>query len=141
MPQCFWGRMAVCLAYWQVMRVHGIALQAGGKIYTFDQLALMAPTGSNCILMRGPKNSREAVKHRGAAGAPPALLAVSVLAALWHMDVVLYLYSYDTSSGPKPEFWQPLMTMHKSPAHLLALMSRHVMGNTAASSGQSACCE
>ena len=43
--------------------------QAGGKIYTFDQLALMAPTGSNCILMRGPKNSREAVKHRGAAGA------------------------------------------------------------------------
>ena len=51
-------------------------LQAGGKIYTFDQLALMAPTGSNCILMRGPKNSREAVKHRGAAGARPAPLAV-----------------------------------------------------------------
>lgn len=44
-------------------------VQAGGKIFTFDQLALMAPTGSNCILMRGPKNSREAVKHRGAAGA------------------------------------------------------------------------
>ena len=60
-----------------------VALQAGGKIYTFDQLALMAPTGSNCILMRGPKNSREAVKHRGAAGAPPALAAVSALAALW----------------------------------------------------------
>ena len=53
-----------------------MALQAGGKIYTFDQLALMAPTGSNCILMRGPKNSREAVKHRGAAGARPALRAL-----------------------------------------------------------------
>ena len=51
-----------------------MALQAGGKIFTFDQLALMAPTGSNCILMRGPKNSREAVKHRGAAGVSSILL-------------------------------------------------------------------
>ncbi len=46
------------------------AAQAGGKILTFDQLALLAPTGSNCILLRGPKNSREAVKHRGAPGIP-----------------------------------------------------------------------
>ncbi|CAL8464639.1 g4174 [Coccomyxa elongata] len=45
-------------------------LGAGGKILTFDQLALLAPTGSNCILLRGPKNSREAVKHRGAPGVP-----------------------------------------------------------------------
>ena len=44
--------------------------QAGGKIYTFDQLALMAPMGSNCVLMRGPKNARETVKHFGAAGVP-----------------------------------------------------------------------
>ncbi len=34
---------------------------------TFDQLALVAPTGSNCVLLRGPKNSREAVKHFGPA--------------------------------------------------------------------------
>ncbi|CAG8612563.1 8598_t:CDS:2 [Ambispora leptoticha] len=40
-------------------------LQAGGEILTFDQLALRAPTGSNTILLRGPKNSREAVKHFG----------------------------------------------------------------------------
>ncbi|EIE19091.1 ribosomal protein L18 component of cytosolic 80S ribosome and 60S large subunit [Coccomyxa subellipsoidea C-169] len=45
-------------------------LGAGGKILTFDQLALLAPTGSNCVLLRGPKNSREAVKHRGAPGVP-----------------------------------------------------------------------
>jgi len=53
-------------------------VQAGGKIFTFDQLALMAPTGSNCILMRGPKNSREAVKHRGAAGEYIACLLMRI---------------------------------------------------------------
>ena len=44
--------------------------QAGGEILTFDQLALAAPTGSNCVLLRGPKNAREAVKHFGAPGVP-----------------------------------------------------------------------
>lgn len=39
--------------------------KAGGECITFDQLALRAPTGSNTILLRGPKNSREAVKHFG----------------------------------------------------------------------------
>ena len=42
--------------------------QAGGECMTFDQLALQAPTGDNVVLLRGPKNAREAVKHRGAAG-------------------------------------------------------------------------
>lgn len=45
-------------------------LKAGGEIMTFDQLALVAPTGSNTVLLRGPKNSREAVKYFGAAGVP-----------------------------------------------------------------------
>ncbi|VDB93330.1 Bgt-1376, partial [Blumeria graminis f. sp. tritici] len=40
-------------------------LAAGGEILTLDQLALRAPTGSNTLLIRGPKNSREAVKHFG----------------------------------------------------------------------------
>ncbi|OBT69121.1 hypothetical protein VE03_01873 [Pseudogymnoascus sp. 23342-1-I1] len=40
-------------------------LAAGGEILTLDQLALRAPTGSNTLLLRGPKNSREAVKHFG----------------------------------------------------------------------------
>lgn len=38
---------------------------------TFDQLALLAPTGSNTVLLRGPKNSREAVKHFGPAPGVP----------------------------------------------------------------------
>ncbi|KAK0255055.1 hypothetical protein LTR91_000985 [Friedmanniomyces endolithicus] len=39
--------------------------KAGGECITFDQLAMRAPTGSNVILLRGPKNAREAVKHFG----------------------------------------------------------------------------
>ena len=37
----------------------------GGEALTLDQLALRAPTGSNTLLLRGVKNSREAVKHFG----------------------------------------------------------------------------
>lgn len=39
--------------------------KAGGECLTIDQLALRAPTGSNTLLVRGPKNNREAVKHFG----------------------------------------------------------------------------
>ena len=37
---------------------------AGGQCITFDELALLAPTGSNTILLRGPKR-REAQKYMG----------------------------------------------------------------------------
>ncbi|TDL29601.1 60S ribosomal protein L18 [Rickenella mellea] len=40
-------------------------LNAGGEALTLDQLALRSPTGSNTILLRGKRNSREAVKHFG----------------------------------------------------------------------------
>ncbi|KAI6033897.1 hypothetical protein PISMIDRAFT_576002 [Pisolithus microcarpus 441] len=40
-------------------------LKAGGEVLTLDQLALRAPTGSNTVLLRGKKNTREAVKHFG----------------------------------------------------------------------------
>lgn len=46
-------------------------LKAGGECLTFDQLALRAPTGSNTVLLRGPKNAREAVKHFGRAPGVP----------------------------------------------------------------------
>ncbi|KAJ8122788.1 hypothetical protein ONZ43_g1107 [Nemania bipapillata] len=35
-------------------------IAAGGECLTLDQLALRAPTGSNTLLLRGPKNAREA---------------------------------------------------------------------------------
>lgn len=53
-----------------------ICLQAGGECLTFDQLALLAPTGANTCLLRGPKNAREAVKHFGRA--PGTALAHAV---------------------------------------------------------------
>ncbi|KAH6985613.1 solute carrier family 25 member 42 [Ilyonectria sp. MPI-CAGE-AT-0026] len=40
-------------------------IAAGGEAITLDQLALRAPTGSNTLILRGPKNAREAVKHFG----------------------------------------------------------------------------
>lgn len=45
-------------------------IKSGGKVLTFDQLALQAPRGSNTVLLRGPKNARESVKHFGAPGVP-----------------------------------------------------------------------
>mmetsp|Transcript_39845 Transcript_39845/g.88577 ORF Transcript_39845/g.88577 Transcript_39845/m.88577 type:complete len:188 (+) Transcript_39845:53-616(+) len=45
--------------------------KAGGECLTFDQLALEKPTGKDCVLLRGPKNSREAVKHFGPAPGVP----------------------------------------------------------------------
>ena len=45
-------------------------IKAGGEVLTFDQLALRAPTGSNTLLLRGPKNGRTAMKYFGAAGLP-----------------------------------------------------------------------
>ncbi|RSL70789.1 60S ribosomal protein L18-B [Fusarium duplospermum] len=38
---------------------------AGGEAITLDQLALRAPTGGNTLILRGPKNARDAVKHFG----------------------------------------------------------------------------
>ncbi|EAN91995.1 60S ribosomal protein L18, putative [Trypanosoma cruzi] len=43
---------------------------AGGECLTFDQLAMVAPTGKNTFLLRGRKSGRESVKHFGAAGVP-----------------------------------------------------------------------
>ncbi|KAI6352412.1 hypothetical protein MCOR25_009427 [Pyricularia grisea] len=40
-------------------------IAAGGQAITLDQLALEKPTGANTLLLRGPKNAREAVKHFG----------------------------------------------------------------------------
>lgn len=40
-------------------------LNAGGEVLTLDQLALRAPTGTGTLLLRGKRNTREAVKHFG----------------------------------------------------------------------------
>ncbi|KAL6453104.1 RPL18 60S ribosomal protein L18 [Candida maltosa Xu316] len=40
-------------------------LKNGGEAITLDQLALRAPKGQNTLIVRGPRNSREAVRHFG----------------------------------------------------------------------------
>lgn len=40
-------------------------LKAGGEAITLDQLAVRAPKGQNTLIVRGPRNAREAVKHFG----------------------------------------------------------------------------
>ncbi|MQL77303.1 hypothetical protein Taro_009740 [Colocasia esculenta] len=52
-------------------RARARILKAGGECLTFDQLALQAPLGQNTVLLRGPKNNREAVKHFGKAPGVP----------------------------------------------------------------------
>ncbi|KAG5334341.1 RL18 protein, partial [Acromyrmex charruanus] len=46
-------------------------LKNGGEIITFDQLALRSPTGNRTVLMQGPRNARESVKHFGLAPGVP----------------------------------------------------------------------
>ncbi|KAI8522651.1 hypothetical protein RHMOL_Rhmol13G0012900 [Rhododendron molle] len=61
--------------------------KAGGECLTFDQLALKAPLGQNTILLRGPKNSREAVKHFGKA---PAYTKWLLVACLFNLEIAIY---------------------------------------------------
>eukprot|EP00161_Ancyromonas_sigmoides_P008563 TRINITY_DN213_c1_g1_i1.p2 TRINITY_DN213_c1_g1~~TRINITY_DN213_c1_g1_i1.p2 ORF type:complete len:217 (+),score=90.81 TRINITY_DN213_c1_g1_i1:90-653(+) len=63
-------KMSVCaLRFTEAARAR--ILKAGGEVMTFDQLALRAPTGKDTVLLRGPKNAREAVKHFGRAPGVP----------------------------------------------------------------------
>lgn len=54
-------------------------MNAGGEAITLDQLALRAPTGSNTILLRGKRNSREAVKHFGMGECIVSMIMFSVI--------------------------------------------------------------
>ncbi|CAM9090245.1 unnamed protein product [Ectocarpus fasciculatus] len=57
-------KLSVCaLRFTETARARILA--AGGECITFDQLALRAPKGTNTVLLRGPKNAREAVRHFG----------------------------------------------------------------------------
>ncbi|CAD5212736.1 unnamed protein product [Bursaphelenchus okinawaensis] len=46
-------------------------LKAGGTIYTFDQLAQIAPRGENTLLVQGARKRRAAEKHFGKAPGVP----------------------------------------------------------------------
>lgn len=63
------GLKIVALRFTETARAR--ITKAGGQCMTFDQLALVAPTGANTVLLRGKKNAREAVKHFGPAPGVP----------------------------------------------------------------------
>ena len=46
-------------------------LKAGGKIYTFDELALHSPKGENTLLIQGPRKHRLAERRFGPAPGVP----------------------------------------------------------------------
>lgn len=62
-------------------------LAAGGETLTLDQLALRAPTGSNTLLLRGPKNAREAFKHFGFG---PHSHKVSKYGIIWYHKLTFF---------------------------------------------------
>ncbi|KAG2457865.1 RL18 protein, partial [Polypterus senegalus] len=46
-------------------------LKAGGKVMTFDQLALASPKGRGTVLLSGPRKGREVYRHFGKAPGTP----------------------------------------------------------------------
>uniref|UniRef100_A0A4X2KRC1 Large ribosomal subunit protein uL15/eL18 domain-containing protein n=1 Tax=Vombatus ursinus TaxID=29139 RepID=A0A4X2KRC1_VOMUR len=46
-------------------------LKAGGKILTFDQLAMSSPKGRGTVLLSGPRKGREVYRHFGKAPGTP----------------------------------------------------------------------
>uniref|UniRef100_A0A8C0X3A9 Large ribosomal subunit protein uL15/eL18 domain-containing protein n=1 Tax=Castor canadensis TaxID=51338 RepID=A0A8C0X3A9_CASCN len=50
---------------------HSRILKAGGKILTFDQLALDSPKGRGTIVLSGPRKGREVYRHFGKAPGTP----------------------------------------------------------------------
>ncbi|XP_021563504.1 60S ribosomal protein L18 isoform X2 [Carlito syrichta] len=52
-------------------RARSRILKAGGKILTFDQLALDSPKGHGTVLLSGPRKGREVYRHFGKAPGTP----------------------------------------------------------------------
>ncbi|KAH0501950.1 60S ribosomal protein L18 [Microtus ochrogaster] len=61
--------LGVCTAGEQQAR--SCILKAGGKILTFDQLALESPKGHGTVLLSGPRKGREVYRHFGKAPGTP----------------------------------------------------------------------
>lgn len=72
-------------------------LNAGGEALTLDQLALRAPKGTNTLLLRGKRNTREAVKHFGMGECPLLLISTEC-----HSDYSLKDPTSTKSHTPSP---------------------------------------
>ena len=64
MMNAFWTfQKLLLLALHVTETVRARITKAGGKVLTFDQSAIQAPTGANTVLIRGKRNARQAVRH------------------------------------------------------------------------------
>ncbi|XP_055376192.1 60S ribosomal protein L18 [Condylostylus longicornis] len=63
-------KMTVCALH-VTQKARERILNAGGKILTFDQLALKSPTGKKTLLMQGKRTARESCRHFGKAPGVP----------------------------------------------------------------------
>mmetsp|Transcript_40918 Transcript_40918/g.89123 ORF Transcript_40918/g.89123 Transcript_40918/m.89123 type:complete len:189 (+) Transcript_40918:79-645(+) len=63
-------KMSVCALHF-TERARARIKKAGGECITLDQLALRAPKGSGCVLLRGPTKARKAERYFGKAPGVP----------------------------------------------------------------------
>ena len=68
--------------------------KAGGACLTFDQLAIQRPKGANCLLIRGSKNTREAVKHFGTPGAKHSHAKYALLIFILSLYVYILIFIF-----------------------------------------------
>jgi ribosomal protein L18E len=76
-------------------------LASGGETLTLDQLALRAPTGSNTLLLRGPKNARESFKHFGMGPHKHKVRPISVAVRLKSQMLIPLLETLRSVQGPQ----------------------------------------
>jgi large subunit ribosomal protein L18e len=63
-------KMTVCALH-VTEQARARILKAGGKIITFDQLAMKSPLGKKTVIMQGKRTSRKANRHFGLAPGVP----------------------------------------------------------------------
>ncbi|EHH55004.1 hypothetical protein EGM_04127 [Macaca fascicularis] len=63
-------KLKVCALH-VTSRARSSILRAGGKIFTFDQLALDSPKGCGTVLLSGPRKGPEVYRHFGKAPETP----------------------------------------------------------------------
>ena len=70
-PHSLWCVPSQVCALRVSSRARSRILKAGGKILTFDQLALESPKGRGTVLLSGPRKGREVYRHFGKAPGTP----------------------------------------------------------------------
>merc|ERR1712167_563675 len=69
MPESFKGMKVCALRFTEGARTR--LTKAGAELLTFDQLAMTAPKGQGCVLLRGPIKARVANRYFGKAPGVP----------------------------------------------------------------------